>query len=233
MLESKWLYLGLNIFTILVPLARSFENRIAYYKSFDSLFKSIAIVGTLFIVWDIWFTQVGVWGFNPKYLSGVNIINLPLEEWLFFVTVPFSCVFIYRVLNYFITTDLLARYHYRLTHFFFAFSLVLAVMHTDRLYTFVNFILLAAYLGWQGYYLKSPWMGRFYFAYAVIVIPFLIVNGVLTGTGIEEQVVWYNDSQNMGIRMGTIPVEDTFYGMLLIMMNVGLYEYFESRKKTT
>ncbi len=74
-------------------------------------------------------------------------------------------------------------------------------------------------------------MGRFYFAYAIILIPFLLVNGVLTGSFIEEQVVWYNDDANLGIRMGTIPVEDTFYGMLLILLNISILEWLQDRER--
>lgn len=62
-----------------------------------------------------------------------------------------------------------------------------------------------------------------------MLIPFFIVNGVLTGTGITDQVVWYNDEQNLGIRMGTIPVEDSVYAFSLILMGLGLFEYFSKK----
>ena len=52
------------------------------------------------------------------------------------------------------------------------------------------------------------------------------MNGILTGTGLEEQVVWYNDLENISIRMLTIPVEDLVYGFLLFGLNVTLFEEF-------
>jgi lycopene cyclase domain-containing protein len=233
MLETPYLYLVLMLFTISVPLIRSFESRIAYYKSFDSLFKSIGIIGVAFIVWDIIFTKIGIWGFNSDYLIGVNIVNLPLEECLFFVAVPFSCVFIYRVMNFFIKKDYFLHFHKRITNFLFAFSLAIAVFHYDKLYPFITFSLLAAYLGYMSYFSKAVWPSRFYLSYIVVLIPFLLVNGVLTGTGIASPIVWYNDAENLSLRIGTIPVEDAFYGLLLIMGNVHLYNYFESRKTTS
>jgi lycopene cyclase domain-containing protein len=63
-------------------------------------------------------------------------------------------------------------------------------------------------------------------AYLIILIPFLIVNGLLTAI----PVVLYNDNENLGIRLYTIPIEDIFYGMLLVMMNVVGYERFKLKK---
>jgi lycopene cyclase domain-containing protein len=61
--------------------------------------------GLFFIIWDEFFTQLGVWGFNEKYLTGVYIGSLPLEEVMFFICIPYACVFTYEALNYLVKKD--------------------------------------------------------------------------------------------------------------------------------
>ncbi len=230
-MNEHYYYLLLNLFTISVPLLRSFEPRIAYYKSFPSLAKAIALTGGFFLIWDVIFTYKGVWGFNPRYLSGIYLAELPLGEWLFFLTVPFSCVFIYRVLNYFWPKDPLEKWSGKITELIMYFSLFMCILHYEKAYTLSTFLLLGitlAFLRYKG----ATHLGRFYRAYAVILIPFLAVNGILTGTGIEEEVVWYNNDHNVGIRLFTIPIEDVFYGMLLILGVVTLYEWFMEKSSS-
>jgi lycopene cyclase domain-containing protein len=74
-------------------------------------------------------------------------------------------------------------------------------------------------------------MGRFYVAFAFTLIPFLLINGLLTGSFIDEPVVWYDDNETLGIRLGTIPFEDIFYGMLLILTNIIVLEWLEERER--
>lgn len=187
------------------------------------------VTGILFVIWDEIFTQIGVWSFNPKYLSGIYISSLPLEEILFFFCIPYASVFTYFALNHLVEKDYLFPHHELISSALIFLLLMMGVYYIDHWYTGVTFILTALFLAYQMLKLRPRYMGRFYFAFLVILIPFFIVNGILTGAFIDEPVVFYNDNENTGIRIGTVPVEDAFYGMLLILMSITLAEEFELR----
>jgi lycopene cyclase domain-containing protein len=219
-------YLLLNVLTIAGPLAYSFEKELCYVNKWKFLFPAITITGAFFLVWDAIFTHLGIWDFNPAFLTGYYLLNLPVEEWLFFVTVPFACVFIYETLNYFIKKDILKPYATAITVFLIGLFFLIAIFNIDKLYTFVNFLLTAVFLAIHYAIFKNRFLGRFYTAYIVHLIPFFIVNGILTSL----PVVTYNNSENLGIRMGTIPIEDSIYSMLLLLMNITIYEYLKNKK---
>ncbi|MEQ9423141.1 MAG: lycopene cyclase domain-containing protein [Cyclobacteriaceae bacterium] len=222
-------YLYILLASLSIPLLRSFEPRVFYISRWKPLLISFSLTALFFITWDIIFTKNGVWGFNPRYLVGINIINLPIEEWLFFFIIPYSSVFIYVCLNHFIRKDYLKDFGVPLARFVGLALLVIALLNPGRAYTFWNFLFTGLFLSYHGFILKNHYLGRFWVAYLVHLIPFLIVNGILTGSYVDEPIVWYNNAENLGIRIGTIPVEDTVYAMLLLMMNITFLERFSSK----
>jgi lycopene cyclase domain-containing protein len=228
---EKYLYLLLNLFTISFPLVRSFEHRITYAKKWYALFPAILITGIFFIIWDHWFTVIGVWEFNPRYILGIYFFELPLEEWLFFLTVPFACLFIYEVLKFFFPHDFLQRFVKSITFTLVPVFLLIAILNLDKWYTTVNFFFAAFVLCAHYLIFKEKVLGRFLFAYIVSLIPFLIVNGVLTGSFIDEPVVIYNNDENLFIRIFTIPIEDTIYSFSLLLMNLSIYQYILQSKQ--
>src|ERR1700741_1031957 len=99
---QHYTYLALILFTLSYPLFKSFEDKIRFASKWKFLFPGILASAAFFITWDILFTKYGIWSFNPDYVLGLFILRLPIEEWLFFIVVPFSCIFIYEVMNYFV-----------------------------------------------------------------------------------------------------------------------------------
>lgn len=223
------LYLLINILTISIPLLLSFDRRVHFYTSWRYLFPSMFITMSLFIVWDIIFTSRGIWGFNEQYLTHISLWGLPLEEYLFFITVPYASIFTIHVLRSYFPDFRLSSNQARLLSFILiALLITVALTNISKTYTAVDFIAAALIINLVLY--KKPGILReFYLAFLVILLPFGLVNGILTGSFIEEQVVWYNDQEILGIRLGTIPVEDVFYGMTLVLLSYFLMETFQSR----
>ena len=63
---------------------------------------------------------------------------------------------------------------------------------------------------------------RFWVALAIMFFFKIPSNGYLTW----RPIVLYDPSYFLGIRLGTIPVEDFFYGFGLITLSLVLWEYF-------
>lgn len=221
----KAAYLLINFLTILFPILLSFDSRVKFYKSWKFIFPGLIITGLVFLVWDHLFTILDVWSFNPDYVIGLYILNLPIEEILFFITVPFACIFIYECLKYYIKRDLLKSVSRMISIMLIILSIVLLLAFYDRVYTLITFGLLLLALSYAEFIQKAN-LGRFYLAYLVSLIPFYIVNGILTSI----PIVMYNNAENMAFRIGTIPFEDHFYSMSMLLINIRLFEYFKSRR---
>ena len=226
------LYFKLLLFTISFPLLASWDKRFKYASKVKYLFPSILITATFFIIWDIIFTKNGVWGFSEIHTSNIYIFYLPVEEWLFFIIIPFSCVFIYESVKYFFILD---KYENISRNILMGIGIVLivaSVLNLDRSYTFWNFLFCGSFLIYSSYK-KRGYHANFVVSYLFHLIPFLIVNGILTDGNFDfnfstDPVVWYNNEENLFIRFITIPIEDFFYSMLLLLMNVTFYEKFKS-----
>ena len=185
----------------------------------------------VFIPWDVIFTINGVWGFNSDYFLGFEILSLPLEEWLFFICIPFACVFThYALILYFPNLKLNKVATKAISISLVLILFILALANYDKWYTLVNFSM-AIPLTWLVYKYNPQLLQHFLLTFLVMLIPFFIVNGVLTGSWIDNQVVWYNNAENLGIRIGTIPVEDSIYAYSMILMNLYFFEYLCSRFK--
>ncbi|HBB48247.1 MAG TPA: lycopene cyclase domain-containing protein [Flavobacteriaceae bacterium] len=219
------LYLWLDLGSLALPLLFSFHPKIKFYKLWPSVLPGILLMALVFIPWDIYFTQQGFWGFNPKYITGIEWFGLPMEEWLFFFCIPYACLFTHHVLGSLVRGWPLSLRVSNWVYVMVVTVLIIGLWYgINQWYTATAFIYALLVLGLTQN-TAPELLPSFFMSYLIILIPFFVVNGVLTGSGLPEPVVWYNDTENFGLRLGTIPIEDTIYnlGMLLTVALVGTH----------
>lgn len=227
---ERYLYLLINVLVISVPLIYSFHPKILFYKRWNAAIPAILINAIVFIIWDELFTQAGTWSFNSTYLLGVYCFSLPVEEVFFFITIPYACLFTYYCLEKFKNWDLNEGQTSLSVVILSVLSLIIAIVFTGQLYTFTVFFLMAVSLSLVWFIKKVKWMGTYLWVYLVLLIPFLLVNGILTGMLTDQPVVIYNPVEIIGIRIITIPVEDFAYAFIMILFPVYLFKVMDERE---
>lgn len=242
-MNPHYYYLFIDAACILFPLALSFDKKVAFASKWRSFFTANLITAALFVVWDVIFTENGIWGFNPAYITGINLFNLPIEEVLFFLCIPYACIFLFETFKTWLPRQPLQKSGQYIVFAALVLLLLIVFVGVTKLYTLsasiLSIILLVIMLR-----KRTPYIGYLMFTYFIALIPFTVANGLLTGLDfykypiinrtpelVDDQIVWYNNLENMGIRFFSIPFDDFIYGFALIAMNIMLFEYYRSKAK--
>lgn len=220
----RYLYVLINLAILTGPLALSFDRKVAFYRHWPRLGLSLLVVSTGYIIWDVIVTSIGHWWFSPEYSGLITIAGLPLGEILFFITVPYSCLFIYEVVRAYFNerrTDRTGAV--RIIGFFVgALFMVLALVFRGQGYTALAMLSISLLAVVTVVFDPGMWMSTHTLLFFVLsYIPFLIANGVLTAL----PIVGYNPEAIWGIRVYTIPLEDFFYNLGML----GFYLFFFRR----
>ncbi|MEX2428862.1 MAG: lycopene cyclase domain-containing protein [Bacteroidales bacterium] len=225
-MDTTWTYFLLLGLSILYPLAQSFEKRVFMYRKMKFIFPGIILTAIPFLIWDVLFTRAGVWGFNHNYTKDFYLLGLPIEEWLFFLIIPYCIFFLHEVLRYFVKKfyfPQVARYVIWVLLIGNAIALPLV---WGKTYTFTAIAFVLPFLALQ-LLLKTwkTWLSGFLLTYLVSFIPFIIVNGYLT----RIPVVWYDNAENLALRITTIPVEDFIYLLGMLLPAFTIYQWLLHR----
>lgn len=221
------LYAYLMLFSFVGPFILSFDKKVAFYRWWPALFLGIFTNLILFVLWDWWFTANGVWSFNSDYVWPMRILQLPIEEWSFFIVVPYASIFIYACLKAYTKNTWWDSKISLFNLIFIAWCLFNVLFFSDRTYTLVNNLLALGLLLLQQFWIKGRYMGYFWMAYFIHLIPFFIINGVLTGGATPSPVVAYNPLEIIGFRIYTIPIEDLVYALTCLLLPISVLEHFK------
>lgn len=218
-------YLLINFFIIIFPLLFSFEKRIQYFRKLPAVATSILVVGIGYILWDFLATSRGDWAFNDAYILGATFLGLPVEELLFFITAPYSCLFIYEALSRFITDRKLSLKHYYFIPFIIFFTGA-SLFYWNQSYTATALAVMALFFFLTSICYIQLFQSFLFWLYSLIAfIPFVIFNYILTSL----PVVTYNSSAIWGTKITTIPVEDFFFNFSMLSFHVLIYHMIKTR----
>jgi lycopene cyclase domain-containing protein len=132
---DRYLYLFINLATISIPFIASFYKKAPFYKEWKYVFPAILITTTFFCVWDEIFTDLQIWGFNDRYILGIKLGSLPLEEILFFICIPYACIFTYFALNYLIKKDYFYLKQELISSALILLCFLIGIYFSSKLYT--------------------------------------------------------------------------------------------------
>jgi lycopene cyclase domain-containing protein len=222
---SSFTYLAIDLLIIIGPVLYSRDKRLSYYRYYPAVGLSTLVVGALYIAWDIVVTAWGEWSFNRRYVTGINVWNLPLEEVLFFVTVPYSCLFIYEAVLYY-SKSAACRIQSMTFLLFAGILTVMGLVFSHQGYTMKALLSSGLFLICAVVANRNLIADRRYWLWlAICYVPFLVINSVLTAL----PVVQYNPEAIWGHRFVTIPLEDFFYNFSMLSFYLWFYLFFKNR----
>ena len=217
----KFEYLLFNLVVIAGPVASQFSPQIRQVSRWRLKLLVSGIVMVPYVIWDV-VVAGSHWWFNELYTLDFRLLGLPIEEWLFFITVPFGCLLVWETLPH--TARWLARLkslRYVRTILYTALLIGVWVFSRGKQYTglvlfcFGLVALVDTLLGVD--LLLRP---KTYLYLAIVSVLILVFNGYLTA----RPVVLYGEAYQSGYRILTIPLEDIGYGFTLMLFNTMLYE---------
>ncbi|MDX8337638.1 lycopene cyclase domain-containing protein [Draconibacterium sp. IB214405] len=220
-------YLLLLLIYLVIPVVLSFQKKVRFVFRLKYILPAVIFAGAIFVMWDIRFLQMGIWSFNPDYLSGIELLRLPVEEWLSFLIIPLSSIYIYEWLK--------VRFEdFEKPNIFLIVSLVLLVttgvlayVFRARMFSFFTFFLSAIYLGYTVFRNRfKKYYTKFYLALLISLIPFLVVSAILNSL----PAIIYDSTHVIGITLTGVPVEKIGYLFLLLLINITIYEYLNNRR---
>lgn len=224
---QSFTYLFLLFIFAVVPVFLAFLKKGSLIKNLNYKLPGIIFGTAIFAIWDIRFLQLGIWTLNPKYLTGTEFFNLPLEEYLFFVLVPLSAFSIYD----FVKTKFQG---FEKPNLFLTISLILllifgisAYLTRQKLFPFFTFFLLTvyfAYIIFRNRFKKH--YTKFYLTYLIMLVPYVIFSAILNTLPVKS----YDVVHQINVPVFYSPIENLAYLFLLLLINITIFENLKTRK---
>ena len=86
---DRWQYVTLMVGCLVLTLPLELVLGARVWRRPRRLALALAPALVVFVVWDLWATAAGTWGFNERYTLGLTFPGgMAAEELLFFTVIP-------------------------------------------------------------------------------------------------------------------------------------------------
>lgn len=222
-------YLDILLLCIAGPILLSFDKRVFFIQHWRAVLVSISMVVLLLGLSDIWFFYRGYWIVNPNSVLNCRLLFMPVEEWLFFVLIPYAVLFSYQVLNVYFPSVWFSQKGSR--RFSFVFALILALLgfvfysySYTRISLFTGALILLL-VTWR----MPVFLPRFYRLLVCMTPLFVVTNGFLTGSFGLPYIYRYDPQVILQLFVMKIPAEDFVYNFDLLLVTIASYEWGQQR----
>jgi lycopene cyclase domain-containing protein len=224
---KNYTYLLLLLIYVAIPALLGMQQKVRYVFRLRYLIPATIFAGTIFVMWNKRFIELDIWNFNPDYLTGISLLNVPIEECLSFVVVPLSSAYIYEWLKIKLEKFEQANVFVGVSLLLFLLSAILAYSFRQNMFTFFTFFLIAIYLGYTVFRNRfKKHYTKFYLTFFIALIPFIVVSALLNSI----PLIIYNTDHIIGLAPLGIPIEKIGYLFLLLLINTTIYEYLNERQ---
>jgi len=224
----NYTYLFVDLGLLLLPVLLFSNKRLNFANQSKFIILAILINVFAFSVPTEFLTQLKVIVYNPPYLSGMTLWQLPVEELLLSMVLPLCGLAIYLFLNMRFPGNGPEKYSLALSNLLLGICIAMLYFGHQKLYTVFTFSILIVFLAYIEYVNKIRFMYRFYRAYLVSLIPFYIAYSVLT----TAPAIQYTEEETLNFNLAHIPFESHFYFMAMLLLSIYLFELFKSRARS-
>ncbi len=215
-------YLLFDLAVLAGPVALGFFGPTFFRGRSARAFIAALIAAIPFLIWDVAVADTH-WFFSPERTLGWRPGGLPIEEWLFFLAVPYALIFSWEM---FLGGPKSRRSRtigaVALGFGLCALALGVWQLAEGRGYTGLTGIALGLVAVYDARFGGQVAMRRnFVGLVAIVVLTTVIFDSYLTA----RPVVTYDDAYNLGVRVGTVPVEDFGYGLASAWLASSIYAW--------
>lgn len=221
----NYAYLLFNLVVFIPVLVLSLVTDVKPHKHWRALLGAYLLVSVPFVLWDAWAVHAGHWGFNANYVLSNRFMGLALEELLFFITVPFAMMYVWGVVKKYIS-NVQVRTWIPLTALSLAAgsAVALLVWYWDRGYT--RSAMIAALLAIIVAACSQLIFNKRFWVFQILLLGiFLVANWILTAL----PIILYGNSEIIGTKVLTIPLEDFFFNFALINLFLIVFNWLDTR----